>query len=685
MSSTPTNQPAANTVNHHTKSAGYRPDIDGLRALAVFAVFIFHAFPKALRGGFVGVDIFFVISGFLISSIIFSQLESGSFSFWNFYSRRIRRIYPVLITVLLACLVFGFCFPFINDFFQWSLYFLSNEFAQLGKHVAGGAGFISNFLLWFESGYFDNAAETKPLLHLWSLGIEEQFYIIWPLLLWLAWKKRFNLLVVSFVLAVISFGLNLYFYHVDPVADFFSPQTRFWELLCGAMLAWVSLHPAQLTLKPGLFFRDTAAGTTPDIYTRFSRYRHILSSAGFILLVASIVFIKQTSSRNYPGIWALFPVLATMLLIAAGKDGWFNKWVLSNKVLVWFGLISYPLYLWHWPLLSIARIVLTEEPPLWWRVTAFPIGILLAWLTTKCIENPLRFGKHGNIKTVALFAVMLLLGFAGLLSYNRDGFPSRFPATVSSLINVQRLRYETNEVYSYECNSSASNKPDYSSCRLKISNPSKPVMVIWGDSHATAIAHGILKYFDERYNIVLRQTSACPPVFDKSVQPRCKNNNHFIFQELADIKPQKVILAAFWTAPGYKDIYKKLETSIARLRTENIADIVVIGPLPLWKGQLPSLLASEYMKSGQLAKSLEPQDYERLRKIDRDLAALCQQWNISYISPVRLLCDKDGCLTMASDDPASVMTFDSNHLTGNGSDYLASQFKDDPAFRIKPH
>ena len=139
---------------------------------------------------------------------------------------------------MLACLGFGWFYLLSNEYapLGWT-YLLSDEYAQLGKHVAGGAGFISNFLLWFESGYFDNAADTKPLLHLWSLGIEEQFYIIWPLLLWLAWKKRFNLLVISLVLAVISFGLNLYFYHVDPVADFFSPQTRFWELLCGAMLA----------------------------------------------------------------------------------------------------------------------------------------------------------------------------------------------------------------------------------------------------------------------------------------------------------------------------------------------------------------------------------------------------------------------------------------------------------------
>ncbi|MGN0917630.1 MAG: acyltransferase family protein [Oxalobacter sp.] len=210
----------------------WRPDIDGLRALAVFAVFAFHAFPKIkfLKGGFVGVDIFFVISGFLISSIIFSQLEKGTFSFWDFYSRRIRRIYPVLLTVLIACLGFG-----------W-FYLLADEYMQLGKHIAGGAGFISNFVLFFEKGYFDNDSATKPLLHLWSLGIEEQFYIFWPLIFWLSWKKKLNGFTVALVIAIISMWMNIHWYKTKPEMDFFLPHTRVWELLCGAMLAWGNLH-----------------------------------------------------------------------------------------------------------------------------------------------------------------------------------------------------------------------------------------------------------------------------------------------------------------------------------------------------------------------------------------------------------------------------------------------------------
>jgi peptidoglycan/LPS O-acetylase OafA/YrhL len=186
-----------NSTQNHLTHPKYRPDIDGLRAVAVLAVVLFHAFPGLIRGGFIGVDIFFVISGYLISTIIFENLDRGSFSFREFYVRRIKRIFPALIVVLLACFAFG-----------WFA-LLADEFNQLGKHIAAGAGFVSNIVLWGEAGYFDNSAETKPLLHLWSLGIEEQFYIVWPLLLWFAWKRKFNLLTIAVLIAIISLALNI--------------------------------------------------------------------------------------------------------------------------------------------------------------------------------------------------------------------------------------------------------------------------------------------------------------------------------------------------------------------------------------------------------------------------------------------------------------------------------------------
>jgi len=208
----------------------YRPDIDGLRAVAVLSVVVFHAFPRALPGGFIGVDIFFVISGYLISRIIIESLEQGRFSFAGFYARRIKRLYPALLLVLVAVLAFG-----------WIALF-AKEYEQLGKHTAAAAVFISNLVLWSESGYFDNASITKPLLHLWSLGVEEQFYIFWPLLLWLGWRLRFNLLLVAACIGILSFGANVLATTHSPPAAFYSPFTRFWEPMVGAILAYVAAH-----------------------------------------------------------------------------------------------------------------------------------------------------------------------------------------------------------------------------------------------------------------------------------------------------------------------------------------------------------------------------------------------------------------------------------------------------------
>jgi len=218
------------TTSKYLSHPKYRRDIDGLRAVAVLSVVAFHAFPDWMKGGFIGVDIFFVISGFLISTIIFENLDRGTFTFFEFYARRIKRIFPALLLVLIASFVFG-----------WFA-LLADEYKQLGKHIAAGAGFVSNLVLWSEAGYFDNSAETKPLLHLWSLGIEEQFYIVWPFFLWFAWKKKFNLLTLTVILTLISFTLNLKGISENSVAIFYSPQTRFWELLSGSILAWFAIY-----------------------------------------------------------------------------------------------------------------------------------------------------------------------------------------------------------------------------------------------------------------------------------------------------------------------------------------------------------------------------------------------------------------------------------------------------------
>lgn len=397
----------------HLSHPKYRQDIDGLRAVAVLAVVAFHAFPSWAPGGFVGVDIFFVISGYLISTIIFENLDRGTFSVSEFYARRINRIFPALILVLVACFAFGWCA------------LLADEFKQLGKHIAAGAGFISNFVLWSEAGYFDNSVETKPLLHLWSLGIEEQFYIVWPMFLWFAWKCKFKLITVTLLVAIVSFALNIKGIKQDAVATFYSPQTRFWELLCGSLLAWFTLYnkDAFTNIKSKIDALLTSIVYRDKQENRGKALSNVLSFVGLFLLMYG--FWKINKELSFPGKWALVPVLGAVLIIAAGAKAWVNSKILSNKVAVWFGLISFPLYLWHWPLLSFVRIVEGEVPSLNIRISAVVLSIALAWLTYKFVERPIRSGKNGTVKIAVLVVLMAVVGYIGYNTYERDGLEFR--------------------------------------------------------------------------------------------------------------------------------------------------------------------------------------------------------------------------------------------------------------------
>jgi peptidoglycan/LPS O-acetylase OafA/YrhL len=378
----------------------YRPDIDGLRAVAVLSVVGFHAFPGLIRGGFVGVDIFFVISGFLISTIIIDSVERGTFTFAQFYGRRIRRIFPALLVVLVACYAFG-----------W-VSLLADEFRQLGKHISGGAAFISNLVLWRESGYFDNDSTAKPLLHLWSLGIEEQFYIVWPLLLWLAWRWRVGFLSAMIALAVLSFAINIYLFRSDPVGDFYLPQARFWELSAGAILAYTTLNEEQISGHERTVGRDAQ------------------SLIGAFLLCAAVFITTQKS--YFPGFWALAPVLGAVMIIGGGRKAFVNKMILSHPLLIWFGLISYPLYLWHWPLLSFFRILGSDFPNLLLRIVAIAVAIGLAWLTYRFVERPLRLGRLGITKVLGLVIMMAIAGAIGFTTHDQDGFPGRAVVNINS-------------------------------------------------------------------------------------------------------------------------------------------------------------------------------------------------------------------------------------------------------------
>ncbi|OOG35982.1 hypothetical protein B0B52_21920 [Polaromonas sp. A23] len=388
--------------------------MDGLRAIAVSLVVAFHAFPSMVAGGFIGVDIFFVISGFLISTVIFEDLEQRRFSFTDFFGRRIRRIFPALILTMALCLGVGW----------FSLF--ANEYQQLGKHVAGGAGFISNYLLWDEKGYFDNASNTKFLLHLWSLGIEEQFYIVWPLLLWGLWKCRFNAQIVIVSLAVISFYLNTKQVTNDLTAAFYSPQTRFWELIAGAGLAYFCLyqkHPllARFETVRGLLREKWSLVLPVSLPVVLS---HLQSLVGVALVCTGVYYI--TEKDLFPGKWALLPVVGCVLIIAAGPKAVVNRWVLANPLLVWIGLISFPIYLFHWPLLTFARVLAEGTPPIWVRIVAIVASFILAMLTYHFVEKPVRHGTRQKPTLLALTLLMLVLGGIGYGIFKANGVPSRY-------------------------------------------------------------------------------------------------------------------------------------------------------------------------------------------------------------------------------------------------------------------
>jgi peptidoglycan/LPS O-acetylase OafA/YrhL len=393
-------------VRPSPEGGGYRPDVDGLRAVAVLGVIGFHAFPGGLPGGFIGVDVFFVLSGFLISGIVFRGLAAGAFSVAEFYARRIRRIFPGLVLVLAATLAFG-----------WYV-LLADEFERLGKHAAAGAGFVANLWLWHEGDYFNGDAASNPLLHLWSLGVEEQFYLLWPPLLIFAWRRsRRSLPWIAAVVTLASLATNLAMLHRFPRAAFYAPFSRLWELTAGGLLAYAKL------------------GRSLEDHNQ--RRADAMSWVGIGLIALAAV----TDTKSFPGVWAAIPALGACLIIAAGPRAVVNRRVLSNRLLVAIGLISYPLYLWHWPLLSFARIVAGRSPTPGLCLVLIAASFVLAYATTRLVERRARRarGRRPLLVLASLAAVNLV---AGLTIAQAGARPRNSGNGVDRIVEARRdLRY----------------------------------------------------------------------------------------------------------------------------------------------------------------------------------------------------------------------------------------------------
>lgn len=649
----------------------YRSDIDGLRGIAVFFVVAFHAFPFIFSGGFIGVDIFFVISGFLISTIIFSNLENETFEFIEFYSRRIKRIFPALILVLTTSYTIG-----------WFL-LLADEYKQLGKHMAGGVGFISNFLLMEEIGYFDKTAETKPLLHLWSLGIEEQFYIFWPLLLYFTHKHRLNLLPIISSVAIVSFLLNIGMVHIDTGAAFYSPQTRAWELLFGSMTAYFLIYKNKLSIEINQIISFQAK---PIAYMQATNnIKNIQSLLGIALITASILILDK--EKIFPGWWALMPVLGTVLIILAGPQAWLNRAVLSNPILIWLGLISFPLYLWHWPLLSLAHIFESEALSNEYRLAVIGLSIVLAWLTYRLIEKPFKSKNKHSSKTIFLLLFMLFIGLTGYFTFQKNGLEFRlndrqeFHNFFENSLPEWKFFKENkiSEKYREECNfydlekyriGKATKIPlreINKNCYRRNAEYAK-TLFIWGDSHAQQLYYGLKNNLPPDWQILQVASSGCAPNINikfSSDKDYCAQSNWFALKSINDTQPDVVIISQ--NADHNAENFKKIAV---KLKSLGIKKIIFTGPVPHWTADLPKIFLTKLWRNTpqRTSKYLDKEIISNNLIIQKEFKSKKTE---IFVNLIDFFCNSDGCMTyIGNDKKIGITSWDYGHLSPIASDFL---------------
>lgn len=635
-----------------TQHFGYRAAVDGLRGVAVLAVLGFHAFPSSVPGGYVGVDVFFVVSGFLITGIIARQLRLGAFSFANFYWRRVRRLFPALILVLAGTAVLG-----------WFV-LLPDELKQLGKHIAAAAAFVANFAFWRESGYFDTAAEFKPLLHLWSLGIEEQFYLAWPAVLVLLWKRKALLLATLTALVLASFALNVALSSTAPVAGFYSPFTRFWELGAGCLLAlaWESPKCAQQSKEHWS-----------------SRALCLLAPLlGAALISISIAAFDATTP--FPGWAALLPVIGTLLILATPEEAWFQRHVLGSRLLVSIGLISYALYLWHWPLLAFANIVHAGTPPASIRWMILALSFFLAWATYRFVEIPARRRKELTFN-IGLAAGAAVAGLAGIAVFGAGGVPQRYDVDVQALRHGARV----DEL----CLARLQNDDRINYCRASKAQP--PSIVFVGDSRAQAVYEGAVPLLSE-HSVMLLGRGGCPPLrnvrlrgYDPNEED-CTEVWETFVRYIHEAKPKVVVVVGngsfLITNPDVQLIRndeavpeskeRTYEYGINSLMSElgKSSRVIHLGEIPTFASapscflralQLPTTHCSPDLDRRQVERAMAP--YNRALK-----RVQSRRPEVQFVDTVKVLCAANTCSQRPTDKP--ILYSDEKHLSPAGGRLL---------------
>lgn len=629
----------------------YRPDIDGLRSIAVGSVVLYHAGFGIVSGGFVGVDVFFVISGYLITLILAREISGNRFSLLGFYDRRVRRILPayVLVALVTSVAAYFFLMPYMLD--------------QYGANLISTAVFLSNFYFRTLAGYFGDASEQNLLLHTWSLSVEEQFYIFWPLMLYVLMlpvfaKWRRALLFISFTG---SLGLASFAGFYRPEAAFYYSPLRAWELLLGALLS-LRFFPA-----PRDKWREPAA---------------LLGL--FLILVAAFFF--GAADVPFPGLAALLPCGGAALIIWAGEDGGVTRTgkLLSSKPFVFVGLISYSLYLWHWPVIVVTKIYL-DRPVEWWEgCILIALSVLLGWASWRFVEQrfkrrtPPTVRSQAKSVSVALASLLVLIGI-GSVFLATEGFPGRTDASVLQAQTEMRTRWRGRD----DCVMSVASfsLPRASRCRFGDADSKKASVMLWGDSHADHFAPALDEVGrDLGFSFLEYAKSSCSAAGDDvglalDKGPRsCRLFREKVLKRiLGSDAITTVVLGAYWSTAGV-DVEPSLEKVVDTL-VENGKNVVLVGPVPRFEKGGGGCIATMRFYHRDESACYVPAEEERTRLqgvTDMLWRVAGRSGDIHLVLPFETFCDDRWCRPEAR---GHVTYHDKHHLNVIGAGLVVPQFR----------
>lgn len=611
----------------------YRPDIDGLRAVSILLVLLYHL-ESFVEGGYVGVDVFFVISGYLITSILCHEAADGSYSLGNFYERRARRILPALFASVIASSIAALFLLF------------PNELQIFAKSAVSALSFSANFFFWLQAGYFEAPAESMPLLHTWSLAVEEQFYLLFPLILIPLLRRRpgFALPIVV-VIAIASLALSQFLVASKPDTAFYMLAPRAWELMTGAGLALVRI---------------------PAIASK--RVRDLVASGALLSIVmVALLYDKQTS---FPGLTALAPCLGAALLIYTGQSRDTQVYrLLSWRPLVALGLISYSLYLWHVPIITFVSAYFGNPLALSTKILLIPICILVAFASWRYIEQPFRRREGGFDRTklvqTSAAAAVVILAIAAVSIYTL-GLPQRFDPEV---LRFAEFNYKVgNAQRSGQCFISRGGERtgkefDFETCLAM--DDRRPDVLVIGDSHAAHLWPGLKEVYPG-INFLQANVTGCTVDLVQTGSERCKRIMRRVLDDhIAHKKLDAVILSIRWKSP---DIEEAAHSTLAKLKAST-PHVYVIGPIMSYNTHLPRLLtrAAQLSDDRIVERALRRDPFE----IDNRFKAAFAGAGVTYVSLIDLLCPLGECQTLDSDNLP--LQHDSNHLTAGGSRLVAEK------------